>query len=296
MRVKINILLAVLIAAGFIMMVAGYAMGGYRTMYFDRTGLRFSERRSSGGNAAGSGLMVSVSEKSLAKIESISVNLVDTDVFIIPADFNGIEMRYDENRVIEWELRNGTLTVSDKTNSSRLIFFGFSFPFDSTPREYIYIYCDAPSLRDVSFSSVSGDFNSDWIGAVNVSLNTVSGDIDIKNLRVSDRLMIETVSGDIFVGEGSAERAETSTVSGNMKLERFGVFDFKFVTISGDLRAGFDFAANKSDVRITTLSGDVTLDGARIRNRSDYGGLRSVGAQYKIELDSVSGDFDLRFK
>jgi DUF4097 and DUF4098 domain-containing protein YvlB len=141
--------------------------------------------------------------------------------------------------------------------------------------------------EDVSAESVSGDVevsgdNSDS----EIEANTVSGDVTLR--RVSGEVVGESVSGSVEVREGSVDRADLSTVNGEVNFE-------------GELRDG-------GRLNIETVNGSVDVEftgsvSARIDIETFNGGIRNCfgpkaerTSKYTpgLELEFTEGDGDGR--
>lgn len=161
-----------------------------------------------------------------------------------------------------------------------------------------------PSGTTLSLKTLSGDVTVTGI-AGDAHLNTLSGDVVIKNARPRD-VEIEVVSGDVSLEQVDSERVHVKSVSGDIiligKLAKTGRYDLS--THSGDIQIipegnpGFDLEA-------ATFSGDVSSDFAlRLRGslnsnlapdrksgrrNSDVRGTANDGGAL-LSLQSFSGD------
>lgn len=105
---------------------------------------------------------------------------------------------------------------------------------------------------------VSVDFEVRLPAGVDFDGSTVSGDVDVRDVR--SRVEASTVSGHVFVS--TSETAWGSTVSGDIELD-MGSMDW-------------------DDLRLSTVSGDITL-------------WLPEGIGTEVEFESISGDFDSDF-
>ena len=159
---------------------------------------------------------------------------------------------------------------------------------------------------DVRLASFSGDLLVDTgsgdvdLGPVDgsLSVDTGSGDVDVQRLggeatvdtgsghiRLrdvdSDRLHLDTGSGDIEVLGGRAGNAVADTGSGDIRFEGVEVVRFEGDTGSGDVDL-MGSLARAEKVVIDTGSGDVTI----------YGG---PSASFELTTDLGSGDLTVRY-
>lgn len=104
-----------------------------------------------------------------------------------------------------------------------------------------------------------------------LELEAVSADIDVLGIKSSDRLQVETVSGDVNL-QASTDKLDISSVSGDVlfagRAERA-----EAESVSGDLRLrGID-----GELSVDTVSGEANVADSRLR---------------QIDSGSVSGDLD----
>jgi hypothetical protein len=126
-----------------------------------------------------------------------------------------------------------------------------------------------------------------------LSINTVSADVRIQNVRGTQRL--QTVSGDVQT-QASGEDVECRTVSGDVSIAgsgRKGVVSV--TTVSGDATA----TNVAGEVNGSTVSGTFSFgvgDTSRSRLRSTSGDLTLRGplaADARVDIESISGDVRL---
>ena len=126
-----------------------------------------------------------------------------------------------------------------------------------------------------------------------LSINTVSADVRVQNVRGAQRL--QTVSGDIHT-QASGEDVESRTVSGDVNIAGSGRKGIVSVTtVSGD--ASVTNVAG--EVNGSTVSGTFSFavgETSRSRMRSTSGdlGLRGpLAADARVDIESISGDVRL---
>lgn len=119
----------------------------------------------------------------------------------------------------------------------------------------------------LTFDSVSGDLETDFLTADSAELTTVSGKIDLDG-------SFRQVTGGSTSGEVDLtlrkcpDRIELNTVSGNVDLElpRNAGFTLDYSTVSGDLESDFPLTAGgtcgdgSGSITINTTSGDLKIE------------------------------------
>jgi DUF4097 and DUF4098 domain-containing protein YvlB len=156
----------------------------------------------------------------------------------------------------------------------------------------------AGAPREASIESVSGDLML-TLNSREVDASSVSGDVHLRG-KLSREMSVETVSGNIEADSSGLRlrRIDASTVSGDVKV-RAGLTDggeLKAESVSGDLRLTLPKALS-ARVSGETFSGDLHAPGASIE-RPKYGPGASFEHRYgsgngQIRIETFSGDAHL---
>ena len=159
----------------------------------------------------------------------------------------------------------------------------------------------AGAPREADIESVSGDLNL-TLNSREVSASSVSGDLRLRG-KLSGEMSVETVSGNIDADSAGMRlrHISASTVSGDVTV-RAGLTDggqLEAESVSGDLhlRLPKNTSARAS---AETFSGDLTAPGAHIE-RPKYGPGASFEHRYgngsgQIKIETFSGDAELIFE
>lgn len=136
------------------------------------------------------------------------------------------------------------------------------------------VYVPDISLTNISIKSVSGDIG--MINADKAKLETTSGDIEVHN--VSD-LTVKTVSGEVDVNQ-IKRSCNIKTTSGDIDIELLEItHNSKISTISGDVEISSNVG---SYVKTKTVSGEVD-----IQNNDRY-------AKTELVVTTTSGDIEVK--
>ncbi|WP_460764500.1 DUF4097 family beta strand repeat-containing protein [Lysobacter fragariae] len=155
--------------------------------------------------------------------------------------------------------------------------------------------------KDARIDSVSGDLRL-TLNSSSVRTESVSGDIQLRG-RLDGEVSVETVSGDVDVAvhESSLRKLSGNTVSGEMNvttaLAPHGRISLESVSGSLDLRVPATLSAQVSG---KSFSGDLSAPGTQI-DRPKHGPGSSFEHTYgsgdgEIRLESFSGDARLSFE
>ncbi|MBQ9119820.1 MAG: DUF4097 family beta strand repeat protein [Lachnospiraceae bacterium] len=137
-------------------------------------------------------------------------------------------------------------------------------------------------LAELKVESVSADLQIDEIAAEKAMLDTISGEMELGQVKFSKNVEISTTSGKVTGSmEGRLEKLETESVSGGLKItvEELGVLNAQ--STSGDIELTAEKAP--TSIEAETVSGEIIL-----YLPEDTG--------FTAELDSVSGEFKCDFE
>jgi hypothetical protein len=174
---------------------------------------------------------------------------------------------------------------------------GASLQIDSVSGDVVV----AGAPREANIESVSGDLTL-TLNSRDVSASSVSGDLNLRG-KLDGEMSVETVSGNIEADSGGKllRHISASTVSGDVKV-RAGLQnggEFKSESVSGDLHLTLP-KNTSAEVSGETFSGDLTAPGAKIE-RPKYGPGASFEHRYgsgngMIRIETFSGDAELVFE
>lgn len=155
----------------------------------------------------------------------------------------------------------------------------------------------APDVADIN--SVSGDLDL-TLNRAKVDIESVSGDVRLSG-RLGSEITVETVSGsvDVRVLDTPVERLEGTSVSGDMRLRTALAPRGRMVveSVSGDIDLSLPRDVS-ADVRAESFSGRLAAPGARIE-RPRHGPGSNLRHRYgrgdaEISIETFSGDARLR--
>lgn len=128
--------------------------------------------------------------------------------------------------------------------------------------------------------TVSGEVVVDS-GAADISLSSVSGDVELAATQPTQRVEITTVSGDLKAVDVAGE-LELETVSGDQTVRALTIKRLRSEGVSGDL-----------DLTIRTLAADARVDAESVSGEISIG--LPADAPLKIDAESFSGGIDTQF-
>lgn len=189
--------------------------------------------------------------------------------------------------------------------------------YPGTLNKTLTLWLPKQSLDLVQVDGVSCDVAMTGVEAKCVSIDTVSGDAELKGCTVTEELDMDSTSGDLRASlKGALGVLDFSTISGGAELNGCEVTDkLKMDSTSGDLTASLKGTLALLD--FSSVSGEVKLEGAEIKSvnfdttsgamelelerepekldmDSTSGGLSLTlpkGADFELEFDTVSGGF-----
>lgn len=173
-------------------------------------------------------------------VNALSISDVSSDIIIVPSDGDQIKITCFENANETYDIKladNGTLRVNNLTSKQWYRFIGINF---NNQKRCLTISVPKKLLGPVDAS-------------------TVSGNINLSNLNLSDALTISTTSGEINLKDVvSNKEISVSSVSGSIKLEKTSTnSDMKLETASGDTKVTSSQVAG--NLSCNSISGTINL-------------------------------------
>lgn len=238
-----------------------------------------------------------------AEVTSLDIAWIAGEVKFVLTDGDTIviressDQRLEENEIVRWKLENGRLSIRYATKSK---------VFGNMPEKRLTIEIPAidwqigyaniltvsanvelPTLnaRDLDFDSVSGGLNvSSFVGET-VDIDTVSGEVTLRNAVVSGQVSLSAVSGGLDY-TGTAGSIETDAVSGDVKLVLTAApSNIEADSTSGDVTITLPADVAGFDAELDTVSGELS---------NDFGSQHYGDGSLEIEVDTTSGDLRIK--
>jgi len=203
-----------------------------------------------------------------SSISEMNFNLSFEDVSIQKIHGDEITMEIYSNykkKLPSYELDGSTLKL--QTSPKR------AFNYDLC-KIYLYIPEDF-KLSTLLINTTSGDIDISYLNAENISIKSVSGDVDTDDINCDEDFSILANSGDIDINRINAKTISLKTTSGDIELiltknEGFdlisssnsGRFHDEINDMSISIRGEFrnSYYGGGSEITIKTTSGDITID------------------------------------
>ena len=119
------------------------------------------------------------------------------------------------------------------------------------------------TTNDLSVSTASGDIELKRVAAIGLKLKSVSGEISGKEIYSDDKLIVNTVSGDVDIEMASPLKVGTvESTSGDITLLLYGRdedYSVSVRSISGKVSAPGNNEEAQNAVRVRTASGDIDV-------------------------------------
>ncbi len=207
----------------------------------------------------------------------VSIQTVSSDViFTVGGDSCAVEYRGPSRMACTAEVKNGALVIEEKTTRRWPLVLGLfedrgnrltvSLPreaYDALSVETVSGDIEMPDggvFEDLEMTTVSGDVALSGTEDGDVTVETVSGDVQIRDGSL-ESLSLNTASGDQTVTSVLADgRMELSTVSGGISLLASDAESLEISSISGDV---YTLLLTPKEYVTDTASGDVTIIASR---------------------------------
>ncbi|CUP99553.1 DUF4097 family beta strand repeat-containing protein [Clostridium baratii] len=140
---------------------------------------------------------------------------------------------------------------------------------------------------NIIIDTISGNINLDSINASNLNIKSVSSDIKLKDNNISDKLNINSKSGNISLASLTKyKNANFKTVAGKINISLSNNIDsLNISSISGDVELSGAELMDNVKFDLTSKSGDIN---------SNHISLEKGNRNSKIKVSTISGDIDLK--
>ena len=232
----------------------------------------------------------------------VSIPAGDIDVQTTDGEETHLVVDGDERLLENLEVRHDGDRVSVQLKGKSKIGFSLSLGSMVFGNEGIVVRARIPhgsSLRtktasadiDVSgrllgadVNSVSGDLRICGEAADDVSVKTVSGDVELE--RIGGKLSVQSVSGDVRAGRSGGD-VELKSVSGDLRIDALTDGEVRFTSVSGDVEFGIA-QGSLLDVDAGSTSGDLSSE---VPLASDLGHVGDGdGPTVVVRGKTISGD------
>ena len=243
-------------------------------------------------------------------ITDVSLNLVDSDIEVIPSNSKEIEIQYlNESAFLKKRNKD-----SDKKNEDTRIKSGFrsevigkelKVDVDETPGsifKFWEFHVESRKSRilvklpmrvsTIKIKTTSGDLRLKNIQIKNLHVKTVSGDAKLEGIEVGT-MLYHSVSGDLKM-DAKIDQITGKTVSGDFSANVLvDSPKYEWYSTSGDIHFQLKKTAN-TKVNFSSVSGDLDFSRATGSSEKSSPGEFTIGqGQGNISLKTVSGDADI---
>jgi len=133
------------------------------------------------------------------------------------------------------------------------------------------------NLNEVKIESVSANLEFTEINTTNLEVDSVSGNINIKNCKISDEIEIDSVSGAIEITlDTKIKDIDIESISGAITITASTIETADVSATSGKVIISSDIEL--TDLKLDTISGNIKL-------------ILNEDSNFKLDFDSISGNF-----
>jgi len=115
------------------------------------------------------------------------------------------------------------------------------------------------TFEDARWNTVSGDLKASDLSITNLVISMVSGDTNLKQVNIKSDLSLSTVSGDAKIEDSKADTINISTVSGDLEAKEFYMQSVKFKSVSGDCNIHNKEKTPINILRSHSVSGEIRI-------------------------------------
>lgn len=246
-------------------------------------------------------------------LEELDISLVSEDIQVEPTDGKEIVITYsDDAKESRYEIKEKGNKLFMERKTTNGVHFNFFSVIDIAKlfrdnsinvnkTDPVTIAIPANFKGEYQLNSVSGNINIKDVNVERkVSMNTTSGSVLAENLVVKGKLDSQTISGSVFLKNVNAEdKIDVDTTSGEVSVEAVETkSDFKANTISGEIKGNKVSAEN---IKFSTTSGDVDMNEISVENTFDADSISGemtvsftdARSNYSFDIDTISGDSNI---
>ncbi len=202
---------------------------------------------------------VIINEDAKEKRINLHLNVIAGDINIVPIKEDKINVSASEKFYKYYDVINNESGLDIHLKKDRI--------FNKNISEDLYIEIGESFLFDeVLLSVTSADLDTSYrFNCNSIKINTVSGDINIGDIRANENVAIEGVSGDVKIENLKALNVKVNEVSGDVTIVNIDCSNIKMNSVSGDM----EITGNSDNVKGSSISGDICFNDIKQNNLKD---------------------------
>lgn len=202
---------------------------------------------------------VIINEDTKEKRINLHLNVIAGDINIVPIKEDKINVSASEKFYKYYDVINNESGLDIHLKKDRI--------FNKNISEDLYIEIGENFLFDeVLLSVTSADLDTSYhFNCNSIKINTVSGDINIGDIRANENVAIEGVSGDVKIENLKALNVKVNEVSGDVTIVNIDCSNIKMNSVSGDM----EITGNSDNVKGSSISGDICFNDIKQNNLKD---------------------------
>lgn len=230
--------------------------------------------------------------------DQININLISSDIIIKVKDQEELEIKQYSSKNLEekylFKENNNESQINIEEEFNRKFILAIF-----TPNIRYEIIIPKKYQENIDINTISGDieFTQQNTNPIykNFKLSSTSGDILLKENFKTNNMTLKTVSGDIDTNNIDTKELSITSTSGDITLEKIETKNSKIKTISGSI----EIESITGKIKTNTVSGDVDINNLLVTNNSS---ITTTSGDIDIKMDktstciintkTVSGDVD----
>ena len=193
-----------------------------------------------------------VLEKEYDVSSFLEIKILSTysDIHVLNHDDSSVKVLvYSANDRVTSEIHNQILEINKRDRKYGC--FGFC-----NRKEEVYVYLPKDFNKNMALQTVSGDVHLEDFPLSEASITTTSGDVIVKQ---ASKASIESISGDILIDDLTLEESGTiETVSGDVHIGNTSKVYIDAKSTSGSIEVGSQDSSFVR-LRVKTISGDILV-------------------------------------
>ncbi|MGT2683313.1 DUF4097 family beta strand repeat-containing protein [Streptococcus porci] len=248
--------------------------------------------------------LAEVSSQEYSNVEEIKLDLTSLDLVVEESDVAEVEVEANESVLesLEIERREGRLEIKQKHDFRTInsfTIFGFGFNFTQTGKVIVKTPRNQ-KVEQISINSLSGDVDLKNLKLNHLGCHLTNGDLDLKGMEV-DSLKLHLTNGDLELKTCQFENIKAELYNGDADLVDILVAEILDLDLkNGDVKMT---SSQFKDMSLNNLHGDVELRQPNFTGQTKmtllYGDVQvdlteELRQLLSIDLKASNGDYSVR--
>jgi len=226
---------------------------------------------------------------SAENMESITVDITNGNVIIIPTTEDTITITYFDSRISRHTLNqtDNSITLTQKNNNI-LFFIGFDFRFMNV----VTIEVPEELVLGLNITTVNAKIEVSDLTVNESRFRTTNGSITISDLVSEDYIELRTINGKLNAENIAASSFSMITTNGRITADRIDAYTISLTSTNGRISGSVIGDADDFQKEMRTTNGSITVNGATYGNRL----IDSTKRDRQLIARTTNGSIEFNFR